>query len=120
MISFDLFKRIMSFETEGRYCIEILFVVGDSQKYNLCWMGKLPHRETKADVYWYGLTPDGNNAFDYPKFDEFVSAKVFDGQSLSDIWDEITIKEINGCAPEDMIPSYLSDSGEQGAPQPVK
>ncbi len=96
---FEEFKRLMAFETKGKFCIEILFEVQDSAQYNWCWMGKLPDKETKNDVFWYGLTDDGKNAYDYSTFEEFTSAKVFDGKSLLDIWDNVTIKSVNGCDP---------------------
>ena len=107
MITFDQFKQLMSFETEGKYCIEIAFSVKDQGKFSSCWMGKTPEEESKADSYWFGLTEDGNNAFEYRTFEEFVSAKVFDGRSLFDIWDEVTISEINGCDPEEQILHYI-------------
>ena len=78
MITFDQIKRLMSFDIKKKYCIEIAFSVADSVKFDFCWMGKLPDKETGADVYWFGLTEDGENGFDYPTFEEFASAKVFD------------------------------------------
>lgn len=106
-MTFELFKKMMSFETKGRICIEILFVVKGSDKFNSCWMGKLPDQATKKDKFWYGLTPDGKNAYDYPTFEEFSSANVFDGKSLLEIWDNIIIESINSCNPMEMIESYL-------------
>ena len=107
MITFDQFKQLMSFETEGKYCIEIAFSVKDQGKFSSCWMGKTPEEESKADSYWFGLTEDGDNAFEYCTFEEFVFAKVFDGRSLFDIWDEVTISEIDGCDPEEQILHYI-------------
>ena len=107
MITFDQFKQLMSFETEGRYCIEIAFSVKDRGKFSSCWMGKTPEEESKADSYWFGLTEDGNNAFEYRTFEEFVSAKVFDGSSLFEIWNEVIISAIDGCDPEEQILHYI-------------
>ena len=45
-------------------------------------MGKLPDKKNGRDVYWFGLTSDGKNAFDYATFEDFSTAKVFDGKSL--------------------------------------
>ena len=45
MISFELFKKLMSFETKGTICIEILFKVKGSDKFDFCWMGKLYDKE---------------------------------------------------------------------------
>ncbi len=107
MITFEQFKQLMSFETEGTYCVEIAFSVKNSEKFSSCWMGKMPEEKSKADLYWFGLAEDGNNAFEYCTFEEFVSAKVFDGRSLFDIWDEVTISEIDGCDPEEQFLIYI-------------
>lgn len=109
MITFDQFKQLMSFETEGKYCIEIAFSVKDQGKFSSCWMGKMPEEKSKADLYWFGLTEDGDNAFEYCTFEEFVFAKVFDGRSLFDIWDEVIISAIDGCDPEEQILHYIGE-----------
>ena len=116
-MEFELFEKLMSFDTKGRICMEIFFRVKDSDKFDCCWMGKLPHRDTKEDVFWYGLTADGKNAYDYSDFEGFSEAPVFDGLSLLEIWERVVIEEINGCDPEEMIQLYLSDKGGMGAPQ---
>ena len=113
----ELFKNIMSFDTKDNLCIEIFFKVQGSDKFNSCWMGKLPSKETQKDVFWFGLTPDGKNAYAYSTFEEFSSAEVFDGKSLIEIWDNITIVDINGCDPAEMIEMYLSGNGGLEAPQ---
>ena len=92
---------MFAFETQGKYCLEIEFSVNGSDKFDNCWMGKLFDKKTKKDVYWFGLTADGSNAFDYPTFEEFASAKVFDGKSLAQIWEEVTVLTVDGCDPED-------------------
>ena len=101
MITFDQIRSLFAFETQGKYCLEIEFSVNGSDKFDNCWMGKSFNRKTKKDVYWFGLTADGSNAFDYPSFEEFASAKVFDGASLSQIWEEVTVLTVDGCDPED-------------------
>ena len=115
-MSFELFQKLMSFDTQNRFCIEILFSVKGIDKFDYSWMGKMPDRKTKQDVFWYGLTPDGKNAYDYPTFKEFSSADVFDGKSLREVWDNIVIEEINGCDPMEMVDMYLSKNGRMGAP----
>ena len=107
MITFDQFKQLMSFETQGVYCVEIAFSVKMREKFSSCWMGKMPEEKSKADLYWFGLTEDGDNAFDYRTFEEFVSAKVFDGRSLFEIWDEVIISAIDGCDPDERILNYI-------------
>ena len=116
-MTFELFQKLMSFDTKGRFCIEIQFFVKGNEKFADSWMGKMPDRKTKQDVFWYGLTPDGKNAYDYPTFDEFSSANVFDGKSLLEIWDNIVIEEINGCDPMAMVEMYLFEKGRMGATQ---
>ena len=116
-MTFQLFQKLMSFDTKESLCIEIFFAVKESDKFDRCWMGKMPSRETQKDIFWYGLTPDGKNAYDYPKLEDFLSADVFDGKSLTEIWNEVEIKSINGCDPSEMIEMYLSSSGGLGSPQ---
>ena len=114
-MSFELFQKLMSFDTKNRSCIEILFSVKGTDKFIYSWMGKMPDRKTKQDVFWYGLTPDGRNAYDYSTFEEFSSADVFEGKSLLEVWDNIVIEEINGCDPMEMVDMYLSKKGRMGA-----
>ena len=116
-MTFEVFQKLMSFDTQSRFCIEILFSVKWSEKFDYSWMGKMPDRKTKQDVFWYGLTPDGENAYDYPTFEAFSSAIVFDGKSLLEVWDNIVIEEINGCDPMEMVDMYLSKKSRMGAPQ---
>lgn len=85
----DIFAR----DLQGRYCIEISFYVKGSEKYKECWMGKNGAEEKQ---YWFGLTPDGNEVYSYSTFNEMANAKVFDGQSLKEICNSITINEIIG------------------------
>ncbi len=107
MITFDQIAQAFTFETRRKYCIEILFSLNGSEKYNYCWMGKTFDKKTKSDLYWFGLTADGKNAFDYSTFEEFSSADVFDGKSLSDIWNKVTVLEIDGCDPMEHIGFYI-------------
>ena len=118
MITFDQIKQLLSLDIEGKYCFEIQFAVNGSEKFNFCWMGKLPDSKTAADVYWYGLTEDDENAYDFATFDEFANAKVFDGKSLLDVWKDVRVKSINSCDPLEMIELYLDGKDPfTGAPQ---
>lgn len=77
-------------------------------------------REKKKDVFWYGLTPDGKNGFDYSSFDEMANAPVFDGLSLKDVWNQIVIEEIDGCDPQERLEDYIGDKPNRrmmGAPE---
>ena len=116
-MTFELFHKLLSFDTKGCFCIEIQFFVKGNEKFDYSWMGKMPDRKTKQDVFWYGLTPDGKNAYDYSTFEEFSSANIFDGKSLLEIWDDIVIEEINDCDPTEMVDMYLSGKSRMGAPQ---
>lgn len=84
-MEFGLFKEFMLFDTQGRFCIEIQFSANANEKFDYCWMGKMPDGKTKHDVFWYGLTSDGKNAYDYSTFEDFSNAEVFDGRSLTEI-----------------------------------
>ena len=120
MITFDQLDQLFTFETKNRFCVEIFFVLTGSEKYDCCWMGKLFDRRIGRDVYWYGLTPDGQNAYDYPTFEEMADAPVFDGASLKEVWDRIVIEEIDGCDPEERLQDYLGGTGPHlGSPRPV-
>lgn len=102
-ISFAQFREMMLFDTENKYCIEIEFAVGELDH---CWMGKMPDKVTEADVYWFGLP--GKSDFVYSAFQEFSSAEVFDGKSLYEVWDAVTIWAIDGCDPMERLEAYLS------------
>lgn len=117
MITFDLFKRLMAFDARSGICIEIFFRLSGSEKFDCCWMGKLYDKRAGEERFWFGLTPDGSYAFDYPTFEEFATAPVFDGKSLLELWDNINIEEINSCDPTEMIEMYLSGSGGLSAPR---
>ena len=44
-------------------------------------------------------------------FDEMISAKVFDGKSLFEVWDTVTVEEIDGCEPmERLVVDVPSDA----------
>lgn len=109
MISFEQIEKLFAFNTKQKFCVEILFQVHGIAKFDYCWMGKTWSREEKKDVYWYGLTSDGQNAYDYTSFEEMANDAVFDGRSLKDIWDQIEIEEIDGCDPEERLKDYIGE-----------
>ena len=45
-MTFELFQKLMSFDTKSRFCIEILFSVKGNEKFDCCWMGKMPDKKT--------------------------------------------------------------------------
>ena len=110
MITFNQIKKLFAFETQGKYSVEILFSVNGTTRFDSCWMGKMPDKVTAKDVYWFGLTSDGKNAFDYSTFEDFSTAKVFDGKSLIEIWDAVTVEEIDGCEPLKRLENYIGEN----------
>ena len=120
MITFAQIKQLFAFETQGKYCVEILFSVHESKKFDCCWMGKLHRKKIGHDVYWFGLTSDGKNAFDYPTFEEFSNAKVFDGKSLVEIWDTVTVEEIDVQANEMTETIVANLARERGIDEELK
>ncbi len=107
-ISFEDFSCIMVYDiTENQTCIEIEFSVNNCDEYQIAWLGKLLVDETKKVVYWFGLTEDGSQAYDYDSFEEFVSAGVFNDKSIKDIWDSISLRSIDACNIQDRLPFYL-------------
>ena len=110
MISFDQIAQLFSLDTKRRFCVEIQFMLTGNDKFDYCWMGKMWSREEQRDVYWYGLTADGKNAYDYTTFEEMAAAPVFDGLSLKEVWDRVIIETIDDCDPEERLRDYLDKS----------
>jgi len=107
MASFEDITKIFGFNLEKKYCIEILFSISDNLKFNNCWMGKMTDKKTNQDIYWFGLTKDGKNAYDYESFEKMSEAKVFDEKSLKEIWGNVELDSIDGCDPEERIACYI-------------
>ena len=108
MISFDDISKLFSFDLMGVACIEIEFSVKGCPKYQSCWMGKAPDsKDAKKPSYWYGLVPDGSEAYDYDNYKDFSSSPVFDGKSLEEIWYKVDVISIDGCNPEERLLKYL-------------
>ncbi len=108
MVSYYDIEKLFSLDLQGKGCIEIEFLLKGEPRYQSCWMGKMPDETNKKkDLYWYGLEPDGSEAYDYDDFQEFSSAPVFNGKSLKEIWNIIEVLSIDGCDPEDRIYSKL-------------
>jgi len=98
-LTFDNIKSILTDSSRSSYC-EIEFCISEIKEYQLCWMGKMPDRENPdKDCYWYGLVPNGSQAYDYDNFDDFSNAPIFNGESLIEIWDKIELLSFNSCSP---------------------
>ncbi len=108
MISFDDIAKLFSFSLHRKSCIEIEFLVKGYPQYQSCWMGKMPNKFDKGkEIYWYGLLPDGTEAYDYDNFQDFFSAPVFEEKTLKEVWEHIELLSIDGCEPEEIIQVYL-------------
>ena len=108
MISYFDIEKLFFSDLGGKRCIEIEFSVKGYPKYQFCWMGKMPNKNNKKkEVYWFGLVPDGAEAYDYDNFRDFSSAPVFCGKSLKQIWHEVEIFSIDGCDPHEQLLAYL-------------
>ena len=96
-ITFHQFKRIMSRQLLNKdKSMEIEFCVDNYTEYQESWLGKLVDKKTNKEVFWYGLTADGTQAYNFDSLDSFMSAKVFRGKSIEEIWDLILILSLNG------------------------
>ena len=108
MISYSEITKLFSFDLKGKWCIEIEFLVNGCPRYQSCWMGKTPDKANKEkDSFWYGLVPDGSEAYDFDNFHDFSTTPVFDGKSLKKIWNKVVILSIDGCDPQERIRAYL-------------
>ena len=107
-ISIKDFEKMMSYDVVENYaCIEVEFCVDDSLEYDSCWLGKTIDKETNQAVYWYGLVRDGSQAYDFSSQHEFINAPVFHGKSILEIWDSITLIEIDSCDIDWRLAHYL-------------
>ncbi len=107
-ISFEDFKKIMSYDiTKKQTCIEIHFCVDNYDVYQTSWLGKMLDRITNKVIYWFGLTEDGSQAYDFDSFEEFVNAKVFYGKSLKEIWNSVSLISIDASDVQESLEFYL-------------
>lgn len=91
-------------------CIEINFCIDNDTEYKNCWLGKKPdNNEPSKEVYWYGLVPDGTQAYSYAKLEDILNDKVFHGKSLCDVIEKIIWYSLDGCSIEERLPDYIDD-----------
>ncbi len=105
----DLIKILHSDVVKYKSCIEMNFCIDNDIEYNDCWLGKMPDRENPSkEVYWYGLVPDGSQAYDYDNLEDILNAKVFHGdKSLCDVIESINWYSLDGCSIGEGLPHYL-------------
>ncbi|MCL2425183.1 MAG: hypothetical protein FWD05_02485 [Oscillospiraceae bacterium] len=117
-ISFQKFSHIMQYDLMDKKarsvdpCIEIEFCVDNNSQYQESFLGKMLDEETGKVVYWYGLTSDGTEAYDFLSFDEFIYAKIFEGKCINDIWASISLISIDGGNVHEMLPFYMGYMGK--------
>lgn len=106
----DLITVLKSDVVKYNSCIEMNFCIDDDTEYEDCWLGKMPDRDNLGkEVYWYGLTSDGLQAYDYAKLEDILNSKVFHGKSLCDVIEKVTWYSLDGCIIEERLPDYLDD-----------
>jgi len=110
MIRWEQLEALFRLHTGKNSCVEILFSIKDHPRFSCCWMGKLWDPGAKKEAFWYGLTEDGKNAFDYRSFEEMIQAPVFEGKSLAECWPQVVIEEIDGCDPEERLRDLLKNA----------
>jgi hypothetical protein len=107
-ITFSDFRRIMLYDiTVNQKCIELEFIVDNVHEYQNAWLGKMQDSKTKNVIYWFGLTEDGSQAYDYDSFEKFASAKVFSGKNIEEIWHLISLRSIDACDVQERLKFYL-------------
>lgn len=106
----DLIMILKSDVVKYQSCIEMNFCIDNDKEYDDCWIGKMPDRndEGKA-LYWYGLAPDGLQAYKYDKLDDILNDKVFHGKSLCDIIEKITWYSLDGTSIEERLQDYINE-----------
>ncbi len=106
----DLITVLKSDVVKYNSCIEMNFCIDDDTEYEDCWLGKMPDRDNlDKEVYWYGLTSDGLQAYDYAKLEDILNSKVFNGKSLCDVIEKVTWYSLDECSIEERLPDYLDD-----------
>jgi hypothetical protein len=106
----DLITVLNSDVVKYNSCIEMNFCIDNDTEYEDCWLGKMPDRNKPGkEVYWYGLVPDGSQAYDYAKLEDVLNAKVFHGKCLCDVIEKVTWYSLDGCNIEERLPDYIDD-----------
>lgn len=105
----DLITILKSDVLKNNSCIEMNFSIKDDKEYKNCWIGKMPDdNKFGKEVYWFGLVEDGSQGYEYDTLDDIINAKVFNGKSLSEIFDEITWNTLDGSSFEERLSDYLN------------
>lgn len=106
----DLIKVLKSDVIQSNSCIEMNFSIDNDLEYEDCWIGKMPDKDNHdKELYWYGLIRGGSQAYNYDCLEDILNAEVFNGRSISDIWERVTWYSLDGCSIEEMLPYYIDD-----------
>jgi len=107
-ITFEDFLIIMSYDVlKNQSCIEIEFCIDNSTIYQCSWLGKTVGRNSGEVVYWFGLTADGTQAYEFDSLEQLLSANVFCGKSIRGIWRLVSIIAIDACDTLERLSFYL-------------
>ncbi len=80
--------------------------IKNSKKFQNVWFGVMGDPHDNSLIYWCSSEED-NFSYDFPSLDAFVNAKIFDGNSLKDIWNNIELTCLDCISPEEYtIPPY--------------
>ena len=86
-ISLQEFENILSWDTEGKYCIDVRFSIDGCEKHERVYLGKIPDTDyPEVDIYWLRLVLDGGSEYLFHSKEELFTVKAFDGKSLEDLW----------------------------------
>lgn len=98
-MKFEKFYEI--FEKYG--FAESVLRVKNSKKFQYVWFGasQNPHKDNEL-LYQFGSKED-NISCSFSSLDDFVNAKIFDGKSLKEIWDNVEIIALDCVSPEEYI-----------------
>lgn len=105
-ISINDLETVLSYDIrKHKTCIEIEFSINDSPIYTSCYMGKLITQQGE-EIYWLGLTADGNQGYDFTSAESMLNAKVAEGKSLKEAWDKLIFHTIDSCDAESRLAYY--------------
>lgn len=109
----DLITVLSSDVVKYNSCIEMNFGIDNDTEYEDCWLGKMLDRnKSNKEIYWYGLVPNGSQAYDYDQLEDILNVKVFHGKSLCDVIEKITWYSLDGCSIEERLPDYLDTTSK--------
>lgn len=77
--------------------------VKNNKKYQNVSFGVLPNPKNNNELLYYFDSKDDNLSYDFSSLDDFVNAKIFDGNSLKEIWDNVEIITLDCISPDEYI-----------------